>query len=89
MPSFVWQLNFFLLLTPIVEDASGIADVYEAVLHGTHVLVDQEGCAPYSKTWSFACIALDPKGELRIDLGLLHSGHFHEVVEVLVHCLCL
>lgn len=89
VPSFVWKLNFFLLLTPIVDDASGIADVYEAVLQGTRVLVDQEGCVPCSKTWSFACIALGPKRELPIDLGLLHSGHFHEVMEVLVHFLGL
>lgn len=33
-PSFEWLLNFFLLLTPIVEDASGVIDASEVVLHG-------------------------------------------------------
>lgn len=34
VPSFEWLLNFFLLLTPVVEDASGVIDASEAVLHG-------------------------------------------------------
>lgn len=32
-PFFAWLLNFFLLLTPAVEDVSGIADASEVVLH--------------------------------------------------------
>jgi hypothetical protein len=34
-------------------------------------------------------VALGAEGELPINLGLLHYGYFHEVVEVPVHRLCL
>jgi hypothetical protein len=50
----------------------------------TCVLVDQVGCAPCSKTRSFAGRGSGAEGELSIDLSLLYRDPLHEVAEVLI-----
>jgi hypothetical protein len=77
-------LNFLLLLTPIVEDALGVVEVPEAILHGD---VHPRGPG-IPRRGNLQAVALGAEGELSIDLGLLHRGPFHEVVEVSIHCLC-
>jgi hypothetical protein len=86
---FVRLLDFLQLLTPIVEDVSGVANVPEAILHGVACPRGPGGLFPSSpRRGRLRVVALSPEGELPIDLGLLHYDSFHKVAEVPVHGLC-
>jgi hypothetical protein len=81
-------LNFLLLLTPIVEVRRASHMSPGRSFMGTCILVDRVSCAPTPRQGRLQAIALGVEGELSIDLGLLHRGPFHKVVEVRVHHLC-
>jgi hypothetical protein len=68
-------LNLFLLSTPVVEDAPCVTDVFDAIPHGEARPCGPVGLCPHApRRGHLRAVALGAKGDLSIDLGLLHHG---------------
>jgi hypothetical protein len=83
-------LDFFLFLTVVVEDMSGVANASDAMLYVDMSWSRLGGLCPLAVGRGRVCaMTLRVSVLLPIDLGLLYYNPLHQVVEVPIHRLCL